>query len=203
MAFTTFIPKIEWLKATITGTTTISTINVASVSAADIAKLQVGMFINGTGIAAGATITVINATDFDMSIAATASGTNSLNVGNRITLDFPPAKDPFGEKLVISQTSTTSKSGKIQSLENYQERTNKIRFSHISQTLKDEFDTFFTTHFLKGKSFSYFEDLGEPTSELIVEKASRMSSITYSIITRKRGGKDFVYKFDMEFRRTF
>lgn len=202
MAFTTFIPKIEWLKDTVTGDTTISTDTITNVSAADIAKLQVGMFVEGAGIPAETTITAIGATDFTMSNDATASATGvSLSIGFRLEFDYPPKKDPFGDDTRFTGTATVAKSGKIQTITDYIEKTNKVTFSHVSQSIKESFDNFLITHALLGKSFSYFEDKGEPTSELIVEKASRYRSPRFKVITRKGSGKSFLWEFGLEFRR--
>lgn len=202
MAYTNFIPKIEWLKDTVTGDTTDTSVTISNVSAADIAKLQVGMFVEGSGIPSGATVSSIGATSFDISIAATATASGvSLAVGFRIEFELPPKRDPLGEDTKFVGTTTTSKSGATQTITDYIEKTFKVNFSHISQTLKDEFDNFLITHALLGKSFSYFEDKNEPTSEQIVEKEDNYRSPKYKIITRKRGGKDFLWEFTFQFRR--
>lgn len=203
MAFVSFIPKIEWLKNTVVGTTAIGSDNVSAVSAADIAKLQVGMFVEGVGVPSDTTITVIGADNFDISANATAAGSPTLAIGFRITFELPPAKDPLGEDAKFIGTDSVSRSGLIQTVEDHIELTNKVNFSHIKQSLKDEFNTFLTTHCLQGKSFSYFEDKEESTSELIVRRAPRYRSPKYKIMTTrsKTSGKNFVWKFTLEFRR--
>lgn len=63
---------------TVTGTTTNGNATVASVSAADIAKLRVGMFVRGTGITPGTVINSIGASSFVLSAVATGSGTVTI-----------------------------------------------------------------------------------------------------------------------------
>jgi hypothetical protein len=63
--------------------------NTTTVTTSDTAVLRVGMIISGTGITANTTIaSITNSTTFVMSVAATGSGTPSLNFGYSITTTF-------------------------------------------------------------------------------------------------------------------
>lgn len=205
MAFTHFIPKIEWKKGTLTGTRTSGSAVITGISNTD--SVQTGaaynMFFEGTGIPAGTTILSKTVNSVTLSANATSNGTSSFSFGHRIEFDLPPKKDPVGEQPKWTGTVATSKSGLTQYIEDFIEIETKLEFSHITQALKDKFEWFLLTHCLKGLSFSYFQDKNEPTSELIVEKNDNYTTPGFKIITRKGAGFSFLWGFKLEMRRVY
>jgi hypothetical protein len=205
MAFMHFIPKIEWKKGTLEGTTSIGSAVVTGIANTD--SVQTGaaynMFFEGTGIPAGAVVLSKTVSTVTLDKNATANATNTFSFGHRIEFELPPKKDPVGEQPKWTGTVATSKSGQTQYIEDYVEIETKLEFSHITQAIKDKFEWFLLTHCLKGNTFSYFQDKGEPTSELVVEKNDSYSSPGFKIITRKGAGFSFLWGFKLELRRIY
>lgn len=205
MAFMHFIPKLEWKKATLSGTTSIGSPTVTGIANTDAVEtgLAYNMFFEGTGIPAGTTVLSKTATTVTLSANATVAATNTFSFGHRIEFELPPKKDPIGEQPKWTGSVATSKSGLTQYIEDFVEIETKIEFSHITQAIKEKFEWFLLTHCLRGSSFSYFQDKGEPTSELIVEKNDNYTSPGFKIITRKGAGFSFLWTFKLEMRRVY
>lgn len=205
MAYMHFIPKIEWLKGTLTGTTSIGSPTVTGI--ASTAAIQTGMaynmFFEGTGIPAGALVISKTANSVTLDKNATANGTETFSFGFRIEFELPTKKGPFDENPKWVGSVATSKSGLTQYTEDFIEIETKVNFSHISQAIKDKFEFFLLNHALAGKSFSYFLDKGEPTSELAVEKNDNYTSPGFKVMTRKGAGFNFLWEFKLEMRRVY
>jgi hypothetical protein len=205
MAFTHFIPKIEWKKGTLTGTTSVGSPIVTGI--ADTSLVQTGlaynMFFEGAGIPAGALVLSKTASTVTLDQNATAAATVPLNFGFRIEFELPPKKDPIGEQPKWTGSVAISKSGLTQYMEDFIEIETKLEFSHITQAIKDKFEFFLLTHCLGGRSFSYFQDKNEAASEMIVEKNDAYTSPTFKIITRKGAGFSFLWGFKLEMRRVY
>lgn len=205
MAYTHFIPKLEWKKGTLSGTTSIGSPTVTGIANTD--SVQTGaaynMFFEGTGIPAGAVVLSKTSNSVTLDKNATAAATNTFSFGHRIEFELPPKKDPIGEQPKWAGVVATSKSGLTQYIEDFIEIETKLEFSHITQAIKDKFEWFLLTHCLKGSSFSYFQDKNESTSELIVEKNDTYTSPGFKIITRKGAGFSFLWVFKLEMRRVY
>ena len=109
-----------------------------------------------------------------------------------ITFEFPPKKDPVGEQFKHVGNIVIAKSGLRQTLTDHIEIVNKFEFTHLTAALKASLDNFFQTHALLGKSFSYFFDKDDATTEEIVTLDKASSRIQWEIMTKN--GTDFVYK---------
>ena len=199
MAYTSFIPKIEYLKGSFTGTLSIGSDTITLI--ADTSLIEIGMYLEQAGIPAGATVLSKTASTVVMSLQSTAAGAVLISRGHRITFTLPPKKDPLGESTKFIGKTLVAKSGAIQTNEDYLEKENRILFSHVPQTIKDTFEAFLTNHAFRRREFSYFEDAGEPTSELIVTTSLRYNNAEFKIMTRKGGGKNFLWIFKLDIRR--
>lgn len=205
MAYTHFIPKIEWLKGTLTGTTAIGSPVVTGIAstASVVTGAAYNMFFEGTGIPAGAVVLSKTASTVTLDKNATANATNLFSFGHRIQFDLPPKKEPIGQNPKWTGSVATSKSGLTQYLEDYIELETTLDFSHITQAIKDKFDYFLLTHALGGRSFSFFRDYLEPLSEEIVEKNDNYTSPGYKVITRKGSGFSFLWEFKFSYRKVY
>lgn len=205
MAFMHFIPRIEWKKGTLSGTTSIGSAIVTGIANTDAVEvgLDYDMFFEGTGIPAGAVVLSKTSTTVTLDKNATVAATNTFSFGHRIEFELPPKKDPVGEQPKWVGNVATSKSGQTQYIEDYVEIETKLEFSHITQAIKEKFEWFLLTHCLRGSSFSYFQDKGEPTSELVVEKNDNYTSPDFRIITRKGSGFSFLWGFKLDMRRVY
>jgi len=205
MAYTHFIPKIEWLKSTLSGTTSIGSPIVTAI--ADTSLVEVGqtydMFFEGTGIPAGAIVLSKTSSTVTLDLDATAAGTETFTFGYRIEFDYPPKKEPIGENPKFNGSVATSKSGLVQYITDYIEIETTLEFSHITQAIKDKFNWFLLTHCLSGNEFSFYRDKDEPTSEEVVEKNDNYTSPGFKVITRKGTGFSFLWMFKLSFRKVF
>lgn len=116
-----------------------------------------------------------------------------------IQFDYPPKGDVKNQTLKATGRTTVSKSGAQQTVTDFVEEINKLTYSHVSETLKTSLETFFLTHALLGKSFTYFFDSGDVATSFTVQLDPTSFKIDFDIMTRK--GTGFVYKFTMAFRR--
>ena len=118
-----------------------------------------------------------------------------------ITFEFPP-KGPKvrGVRLKHVGTLTKSKSGAQQTITDFIEEINTINFSHVSEIIKGELDTFFTTHGLLGKSFSYFFDKGDAATEVVVKLDRSGTAINFDE-QASTAVDAFIYKFRLKIRR--
>lgn len=205
MAYMHFIPKIEWKKGTVDGTTSIGSdtvTGVASTSAIETGQ-PYNMFFEGTGIPAGAVVLSKTVNSVTLDKQATANGTATFSFGHRIEFELPPKKDPIGEQPKWTGSVAVAKSGLTQYIEDFIEIETKLEFSHVTQAIKEKFEWFLLTHCLRGNTFSFFQDKGEPSSELIVEKNDQYNSPTFKLITRKGAGFSFLWSFKFEMRRIY
>jgi Flp pilus assembly protein TadG len=94
----------------ITGTTTSSSTTISTISGANIAAIQPGMYIYGHGIPSGATVSSVGTSSIVISSAATLTFTgNSLAVGPTSGNTSTPYIDPttYTATATLSKTSTT------------------------------------------------------------------------------------------------
>jgi hypothetical protein len=205
MAYTHFVPKIEWLKGTLSGTTSVGSPIVTGITNTDAVQtgLTYNMFFEGTGVPAGAVVLSKTSTTVTLDQNATVAATNTFSFGHRLEFEYPPEKEPIGQNPKWVGTVAVAKSGLTQYIEDHIELETKLSFSHIKQAIKDKFEWFLLTHCLTGKSFSFFRDKGEPTSELVVEKNDGYNSPSFKIITRKGAGFSFLWEFKLDFRKVY
>jgi len=152
------IPKIEWKNLSTTGTTDSGNGEITGIP--DTSEIEVGMFVKGTGIPAGAVVGSKTASTITLasSVLATADGTGiALTFGFALEFDFPP-KEPTGEALETNAVVSASLSGIRQVSVNHIEAIRKPVFSFLSPTIFSTLNTFLTTHALNGEAFRYFED---------------------------------------------
>lgn len=156
MAFA--IPKIQYKNVDTTGNTTNGDDDITNIP--DTTDIEVGMFARGVGVPAGAT--VLSKTSSSVKLAggvqATITDTGvALAFGFEIEFAYPP-KESNGEELETKQTTSESLSGIRQVSTNYLEAARSLVFSFLSQTLKEQVDTFLKTHAMFGESFRYYEN---------------------------------------------
>lgn len=157
-----FIPKIEWDEFTVVGTTSVGSPIITGIS--DTTGTEVGMFISGTGIPVGAKVDSFTATTITMDVNATAAGSPTLTLLNRITFSLPPDGDNLRRRVRSQTKQTKSTNGTIQSQHDYTEEVFQVNFAFLTQALIDSMENFMTTHALKGRIFKYFEHNDEVTS---------------------------------------
>lgn len=205
MSYTHFIPKIEWLKGSLSGTTSIGSPTVTGI--ADTSDIITGepynMYFEGTGIPAGAVVLSKTASTVTLDKNATVAATNTFNFGFRLEFEYPPEKDPIASNPRWQGSVTTSKSGLTQYMEDFIEYETKLSFSHIKQAIKDKYEYFLVSHALGGESFSFFRDKNEPASEEVVEKNDSFVNPNFKVITRKGAGFSFLWEFKLEFRKVY
>lgn len=205
MAYTHFIPKVEWLKGTLTGTTAIGSPIITGI--ADTSGVVTGaaynMYFEGAGIPAGAVVLSKTATTVTIDQNATAIATDTFSFGHRITFEYPPKKEPIGEQFKWVGSTSIAKSGLTQNITDFIEQETTLQFSLVSQAIKDKFQFFLLTHAFSGESFSFFRDKGEPTSEEIVERNDNFKATDFKVVTRKGPGFDFSWSFKFSFRKVY
>ena len=117
-----------------------------------------------------------------------------------ITFEYPPkGPDSEGERLRQVGRVTESKSGQQQVITDYITETNRLKFSFLTETLKDEVKTFLTTHAMLGKTFTYFKDKDIPASAITVSLDRR--SYTPRIRRLFASGDDYKYEIELTIRR--
>lgn len=76
-----------------------------------------------------------------------------------IIFDYPPeTKGNNTEEIDSVDHTSFAISGKRQTVVDYVQAIRKVVFGHVSETLRAQLETFFTSHAYLGKSFKYFED---------------------------------------------
>ena len=115
-----------------------------------------------------------------------------------IAFDFPNKKDPFGLELKHVGKTTVAKSGNTQTITDHILQNNSITFSHVSESIKISLENFFKTHAFLGKSFSYFEDKDDPTTERTVIIDPRAFRAKFKVLTRK--GVGFLWEVKIKIR---
>lgn len=188
------IPKLQYLNTTLSGTTSSGSPTITGISST--ADLQAGMKAVGTGIPVGATILSLTSTTATLSANATASATVSIAYYFEISFDYPPI-EVKGEILDAKERVSVSISGLRQVSLDHIEGQRKMKFSFVSQTIKDLVTTFFTTHALYGKVFRYFDD------------NTSMSYVEYELLNFKydptkispRGPSAYLWEFPLDVRR--
>lgn len=151
------IPKLQYLNTSFTGDRTSGSAVITNI--ADTTDLAADMVVVGTGVPSGAVIlTVDSATQITLDMNATATATSaSFDAYFEISFDYPPVETK-GEQYDAKENISISLSGDRQVSINYIEAMRDLKFSFVSQTIKDLLDTFFTTHGVYGRDFRYFED---------------------------------------------
>lgn len=117
-----------------------------------------------------------------------------------LTVDFelPPANDPRNQKVVTSQRSSTSTNGTVRTQFNYNEETFSPTFTLVSQTVFDQYETFFKNHGSRGFEFKYFESNDEVDFITVTLNSFDLSP---TIIAPTTTVGEFIYEFKMRFRR--
>jgi len=116
-----------------------------------------------------------------------------------ITFDFPNKRDPFGQQVRWNGKTSVSRSGNQQTVTDYIEDVKNVQFSFMSQTIKEELETFLTSHALLGKSFDYSEDKGDVTTKNTYELDRSSMKPKFKVLTRK--GTGFLWEIKLKFRR--
>lgn len=78
-----------------------------------------------------------------------------------ITFDLPPSDDIRAQNYRTSEKTSTSNNGKQQTQFNFVEDNITLNFTFISESIKQQMDSFMTTHALRGLEFKYFESEDE------------------------------------------
>jgi hypothetical protein len=188
------IPKLEWKNYSKTATRTISS-NTLTLIASTV-ELEIGMFVEGTGIPDGTTIVSKTSSTVVMSANATANGAVSISFGFRISFDYPP-KEPTGAKLNTNEKTSESLSGVRQVAVYNIEEIRTLSFSFLTEALKNSLDTFLKTHGCLGNSFQYFED-----KTLLTFNTYELDDLkpTPKKLTAK-GVDQYVWEYSFKFRR--
>jgi hypothetical protein len=195
MAFA--IPKLEYKNGSTTGTTTSASGTITGVE--DTSDIEAGMFIEGTGIPAGALVASVTETEILLAsgvlcTASTASVT--LTFGHRIAFDYPP-KEPRGEQMETKATVSEALSGSRQVAVNYIEGNRDLTFSFLTQTIYNLVNTFLQDHALLGEEFRYYEDKTTTTY-------ADYELDTFKVQPRKiapKGQDVYVWEVPLKFRR--
>jgi hypothetical protein len=191
------IPKIEYKNTSTIGSTTSGSGEVTNVGSVD--NLEVGMFVKGSGIPAGATIGTIGVLGFTLANGALATATASdvaLSFGLSIEFYYPP-KEPNGGTLEPKKTVSEALSGVRQTSFSSLEETRALVFSFLPHALYLTFYEFLKTWGCKGKVFRYFED---KTLTTYTEYELDGSKITPKKIASK-GVDVYVWEIPLAFRR--
>jgi len=188
------IPKIHYLISSITGDTTSGSDSVSNVS--DTTAVQIGMYITGTGIPAGATVLAKTSTTIQLSANATANGTTvALETFKKIEFDFPPI-EKSGEKLNPQERRSVSLSGISQVSIDYIEGIRSLNFSHLTNTLYLAFKSFYDETAVYGESFRYFDD--KTLTDYIAYELRSFDWDGQKIASR---GTNYVWAVAVQFRR--
>jgi hypothetical protein len=150
------IPKIHYAIAEVTGDTTNGNAVISNVSDTD--DIEVGMYIAGTGIAAGAT--VLSKTSSTVTMTANATATNAtvdLEFYKKIEFDYPPV-EKTAEKLTPQERRSVALSGVTQVSIDHIEGVRNLNFNFLSSALFTALKSFFQTSAVYGDSFRYFDD---------------------------------------------
>lgn len=190
------IPKLQYKNISLNGNTTNSSAVITSIT--DTSNLEVNMFVTGTGIPSQTKILSIDSATqitLDKNATATNVGT-SLSFGFEIEFDYPPV-EPSGEVLDAKERISVSISGVRQVSVDFIEARRKLKFSFLTETIKQKVDTFMQSHGLLGKEFRYFDD---KTS--ITYQTFEINSLKYEPKKIAPKGVDvYVWEFSTEFRR--
>lgn len=116
-----------------------------------------------------------------------------------ITFEYPNKKDPFGRDITHVGKVLEAKDGTQQILTDYIAETFEVTFSFLSDTLKDQLETFLVTHALPGKSFTYYTDKDDVLTAKTFEIDFRKRTVDFKVITRK--GTGFLWEISLKFRR--
>lgn len=152
------IPKIEYKNVETTGNTTNGNGTISNIPSTT--AIEVGMFVRGTGIPAGATVGSkgANSVTLASSVLATATGTGvAISFGYKVEFDYPPKEDR-GEKRKSNAQVSTSLSGEKQVSLNHIEASRSPIFSFLSPSIYALLVDFLEDHGLYGRSFRYYED---------------------------------------------
>lgn len=156
MAFA--IPKIEYKNGSTTGTVTSGSGTLSGLESTE--DIEVGMFIAGTGIPAGATVESKTDTAVVLAggvLATVSNASVDLSFGFKIEFEYPP-KEPKGEQFETNATTSISLSGIRQVSINHIEGNRSPIFSFLSQSIYELMLSFLQNHALLGESFRYYEN---------------------------------------------
>lgn len=156
MAFA--IPRIQYKNVDTTGTTLSGNGTITAIPTT--ASIEVGMFVRGTGIPAGATVGSKTLTTVTLAsgVLATASGSLvALAFGYEILFTYPPVETD-GESLEAKSTISESLAGRQQVSVNFIEGVRRLKFSFLSPAIYALVDTFLRSHAIYGRTFRYYEN---------------------------------------------
>ena len=191
-----FIPKLQWLDFTLTGTTTIGSPIITAI--ADTTSVQIGMEVTGTGIPANSTVQSFDATTLTIDNNATANGSPTLSLFFLLEFALPPEGDNLRERQRSNVKRTISTNGSIQHQFNFREENLNPKFTLVTQAILDVTRTFFETHAAEGNNFKYFESKDEASFRTMT--LDRFDFRPARIFPNSTGG--FFYDFDLKLRRT-
>lgn len=191
------IPKLQYKNLDTTGDTTISSGTIANIP--DVSEIEVGMYVRGTGIPAGATVGSIGATSITLAsgVLATANGAAvAVLFGYEILFDFPPV-EATGNQYETKGTITQSLSGVKQVSVDHIELVRKFTFSFLSQALYTAMDTFLTTFALLGGEFRYFDD--KTIDSYVVYDLNTLKTAPKKVAPK--GQDTYVWDLPLDFRK--
>ena len=111
-----------------------------------------------------------------------------------IEFEFPPENDFRDQNWNSNSTENRSSNGNTQVTVNYIENVSSLEFTFITEAIKLQLDTFFSTWALHGKSFNYYEDKNNPTFKTVT-----LTSRTFKpeILFPSNVLGEYYYKFKM------
>ncbi len=191
-----FLPRIEWKNITLTGDTNSNTLVDGITSTTGV---EIGMFIEGTGIPTGTTVSGFTSTTITLSQAATATASGvSLSLGFRFDFSLPPEGDNLRQRDRGSIRRTLSNAGVVQNQFNYIEETISANFVFLSSSEITSLETFFQSHALEGSEFRYYEHNDEST--FFTVSLSRFDFSPRRVAADGSGG--FIHDLPISMRRT-
>lgn len=188
------IPKIEYNVVAVTGDTTNTDATVTDIDTSD---LIAGMYVRGTGITVGTTISSItNATELELSAPATATGNNvALEFFKKIEFDYPPIEE-LGERRRPQERISSSLSGVRQVSIDFIEGVRNLKFSFLTNTLYLAVKAFYDDWAVYGQTFRYYDD---KTLSSYVEYELR--DLDFDPVKRFPKGTNYVWDIPFNFRR--
>lgn len=116
-----------------------------------------------------------------------------------LNFTYPPEGDPQNESLSGDLIVSKSLDGTQQTQWNYTEEIITLNFVFLTKTQLDNLRTFYTSHAVKGNTFTFLPSDDEVTS-------FTMTLADYRFQPRRvwsDGSSDFIYEVQMSFRRVY
>ena len=120
-----------------------------------------------------------------------------------IEFDYPPeGLDSQSDKIVTKAKVSQSTNGKIYASFNFNEEQIALKFSFITQELKDAVKTFITTHASRFNEFKYYPHKSETTYYTYTLAVNHFTTKFKPMARKEQDNGDFLYEFVLKMRRT-